>query len=252
MDRLSEEQKERYLRQIIIGEVGEEGQLRLLAGRVVVIGAGGLGSPAGYYLAASGVGTIGLVDDGEVELSNLQRQILHNTAGLGLPKVESAAKTLNALNPEVRVIPYHLRLDRANARAIIKDFDLVVSALDNLETRYLVNEICVELGKPLIEGGVSGFWGMVTTIIPGQGPCFECLFPKPVTTAGQPEGSAPIPVFSTTPGVIGTLQAHEALKLLLGVGTPLAGRLLFFDGKSGSFSEQEVRREPDCPCCSTL
>lgn len=247
---LTEAQRNRYQRQIIMEEVGEEGQMRLAAGRVLVVGAGGLGSAAAFYLAAAGVGTLGIIDDGEVELSNLQRQILHTTGRVGMPKAASAGLTLKALNPEIKINTYHLRLDKANAADLIGPYDIVVGALDNFETRYLVNETCVMLGKPLVEGGVRGFNGLLMTVLPGRGPCYCCVFPPAAPAGSQaPVSEEPIPVFATSPGVIGTLQAHEALKLLLKVGTPLVGRILFYDGLTGSFYEQEVKQAPNCPCC---
>lgn len=253
MSLLSEEQRERYQRQLLLPEIGEEGQLRLATGKVLIVGAGGLGSPAAFYLAAAGVGTIGIIDDGEIELSNLQRQILHTTPRIGMPKVDSAKLTLNALNPEVNIITYNTRLNSGNAREIIEGYDLVVSALDNLESRYLLNEACVALRKPLVEGGVRGFSGMLMTILPGEGPCYSCVFPRQISSqqdlAARTEA---IPMFATTPGVIGVLQAHEALKLLLKTGTPLVGKLLIYDGITSSFSELEVHREPDCEHCGSL
>ncbi|HHV35958.1 MAG TPA: HesA/MoeB/ThiF family protein [Syntrophomonadaceae bacterium] len=245
---ISTQDQERYARQIMIDEIGDEGQLRLARSKVLVVGAGGLGSASLYYLAAAGVGTIGVIDDQTVELSNLQRQILHTTARIGMPKVESAEITLQALNPEITVVPYHFRLEKSNARKLIAQYDLVVTALDNEETRHLVNETCVNLHKPLVEGGVQGFLGRLTTIIPGEGPCYACMFPD----TGGKSSEDPFPMFATSPGVIGVLQAHEALKLLLEIGTPLVGRLLFYDGLSTSFYELEVQRAPECPCCGNF
>lgn len=250
---LSEKDRERYMRQMIIDGFGEEGQLRLAAGKVLVVGAGGLGSAAVYYLAAAGVGTIGIIDDQNVELSNLQRQILHNTGSIGMPKVESAKKTLIALNPEIEVVPYHFRLTIANARELVEKYDIVVAALDNEETRYLVNENCVALRKPLVEGGVRGFHGRLMTILPGVGPCYACVFPPSrhdgETVLGE---SSALPMLGTSPGIIGVLQAHEVLKLLLNMGKPLVGRMLFYDGLSTGFHELEVRRAADCPCCGSM
>lgn len=243
---ISDQDRERYSRQIMINEIGEEGQLRLASSKVLVVGAGGLGSPVSYYLAAAGIGTIGIIDDQEVELSNLQRQILHTTARIGMPKVESAKITLQALNPEITVVPYHFRLEKSNARKLIAQYELVVTALDNEETRHLVNKTCVNLHKPLVEGGVQGFLGRLTTIIPGEGPCYACMFPD---TGGKKNSEGAFPMLGTSPGVIGVLQAHEALKLLLKIGTPLVGRLLFYDGLTTNFHELEVQRAPECPCC---
>ncbi len=250
---LSAEQRERYQRQLFLPEIGEEGQLRLKKGRVLIAGAGGLGSPVAFYLAAAGVGTIGIIDDGEIELSNLQRQILHTTPRLGMPKVDSAKLTLNALNPDVNIVALRTRLTASNAREIVEEYDLVVSALDNLESRSTLNEACVALRKPLVEGGVRGFSGMLMTILPGTGPCYSCVFPRKAFSQREfSEESEALPVFATTPGVIGALQANEALKLLLGIGSPLVGKILFFDGLTASFSELEVQREPDCECCGSL
>ncbi|MGB9791620.1 MAG: HesA/MoeB/ThiF family protein [Thermacetogeniaceae bacterium] len=253
VSKLSEEQRERYQRQILLPEISEEGQLVLGNRRVLIVGAGGLGSPAAFYLAAAGVGTIGIIDDGEIELSNLQRQILHTTQRIGMPKVDSARLTLNALNPEVNIVTYKTRLTASNAKEIIEGYDLVVGALDNLESRYILNEACVALRKPLVEGGVRGFSGMLMTILPGEGPCYSCVFPRRTFSQRDSAGEAePIPMFATTPGVIGVLQANEALKLLLGIGTPLVGKILFFDGLAASFNELEVHREPDCECCGSV
>lgn len=250
---LKEQERERYSRQLIIDGFGEEGQERLAAGKVLVVGAGGLGSAAAYYLAAAGVGTIGIIDDQDVELSNLQRQILHDTGRIGMSKAESAKMTLSALNPEIEVIPYDFRLTAANARELVERYDIVVAALDNEETRYLINEVCVTLRKPLVEGGVLGFSGRLMTVLPGVGPCYACVFPPSRRVGGEePDAGGPLPVLSTSPGIIGVLQAHEVLKLLLKVGNPLVGRMLFFDGMSTSFHELEVKRAGDCPCCSLL
>lgn len=250
---MNEQERERYSRQMIINGFGEEGQQRLAAGKVLVVGAGGLGSAAAYYLAAAGVGTIGIIDDQDVELSNLQRQILHNTGRIGMSKAESAKKTLNALNPEIEVVPYDFRLTAASARELVGKYDIVVAALDNEETRYLVNEACVALRKPLVEGGVAGFCGRLMTVLPGVGPCYACVFPPSRHDGGKKPGAGgPLPVLGTSPGVIGVLQAHEVLKLLLKMGNPLVGRMLFYDGLSTAFHELEVKRAEDCPCCSML
>lgn len=249
----SDQERERYSRQMMIDGFGEEGQLRLASGRVLVVGAGGLGSPVAYYLAAAGVGTLGIIDDQQVELSNLQRQILHSTSRIGMPKVESAKKTLSDLNPEIKVNPYNFRLTAVNAKELIERYDIVVNALDNEETRYLVNEACVALQKPLVEGGVEGFHGRLMTILPGKGPCYACVFPPVRHNAViASEQGGPLPMLSTSPGIIGVLQAHEVLKLLLKQGEPLVGRLLFYDGLTTSFYELKVRRAADCPCCGHL
>lgn len=250
---ISNEDRERYSRQIIISEIGEEGQMRLSRGKILVVGAGGLGSAVLYYLAAAGVGTIGVIDDQDVELSNLQRQILHTTPRIGMSKVESASITLHALNPGITINPYHCRLEPSNAEEIVSQYDLVVSALDNEETRYLVNDTCIKLNKPMVEGGVQGFHGRLMTIVPGESPCYACVFPRS-RNAGNKQNTVHgfFPMMATSPGVIGVLQAHEALKILLKTGTLLVGRILFYDGLTTAFHELEVRRAPDCPCCGKL
>ncbi|MDD2556315.1 MAG: HesA/MoeB/ThiF family protein [Syntrophaceticus sp.] len=240
--------KERYSRQIMIKEIGEDGQIRLAGSKVLVVGAGGLGSAVLYYLAAAGIGTIGIIDDQDVELSNLQRQILHTTSRIGMPKVESARIALQALNPEITVVPYHLRLEKPNAKKLIEQYDIIVTALDNEETRHLVNENCVDMRKPLVEGGVQGFLGRLSTIIPGEGPCYVCMSPIP-DVRPKKNSETLFPMFSTTPGVIGVLQANEALKLLLKIGTPLVGRILFYDGLASCFEELNVQQVQECPCC---
>jgi len=251
---ISNQDRERYERQIMLEEIGEQGQLRLAKSRVLVVGAGGLGSPVLYYLAAAGVGTIGVVDDQDVELSNLQRQIIHSTARIGMPKVLSAKQTLLALNPGINILPYHAHLDRSNAAELVSKFDVVISALDNEETRYLLNENCVSLRKPMVDGGVHGFYGRLLTVLPGKGPCYACVFPRKDKRPLKEQGSKdrPIPVFGTTPGVIGILQAQEALKILLDVGTTLVGKMLFYDGLTTTFQQLEVGRVKDCPCCGHL
>lgn len=251
---ISSQDRERYGRQIMLEEVGEQGQLRLAKSRVLVVGAGGLGSAVLYYLAAAGIGTIGVVDDQDVELSNLQRQILHSTARIGVPKVVSAKQTLLALNPGITIHPYHIRIDWTNAADLVSQFDLVISALDNEETRFLLNENCVSLRKPMVDGGVKGFYGRLLTILPGEGPCYACIFPHKDNRPFKEQGSEDraIPVFSTTPGIIGVLQAQEALKILLGVGKALVGKMLFYDGLTTTFQQLEVGRVSDCPCCGQL
>ncbi len=245
---LSESQVERYSRQLILPEVGGKGQEKLLRGRVLVVGAGGLGSPAAYYLAAAGVGTIGLVDSDSVDLSNLQRQILHASEDVGRPKTESAAEKLRALNPDVTVNTYQTRLGVENVREIIKDYDIVVDAVDNFAARYLLNDACVMEGKPMVEAGVLRFDGLLMTILPGEGPCYRCAFPDP-----PPPGAVPscqeAGVIGVAPGVMGVLQANEVIKLLLGVGRPLAGRILTFNALNCEFQEIEWKKNPDCPVC---
>lgn len=245
---LTENQIQRYSRQILLRQVGGKGQLRLLASRVLVVGAGGLGSPVALYLAAAGVGTIGLVDNDSVDLSNLQRQILHSTRDLDRPKVQSAKESLEALNPEVRVETHQLRLDKDNVMDLINRYDLVIDGVDNFPARFLLNDACVMAGKPLVEAGILRWDGMLMTIIPGQGPCYRCVFPEP-----PPPGAVPscqeAGVLGAVAGVIGVLQATEVLKLLLGVGETLQGRLLLFDALKTSFREVQVQRNPACPVC---
>jgi len=244
----TEEQIERYSRHIILPEVGGEGQRKLLASRVLIVGAGGLGSPAGLYLAAAGVGTIGIVDSDAVELSNLQRQVLHATSCLGKAKCLSAQDTMEDLNPDVRVVPYNERLTSANALRIIADYDVVLDGSDNFPTRYLVNDACVMAGKPLCHAGILRFEGQVTTIVPGAGPCYRCVYPEP-----PPPGLVPscqeAGILGVTAGVVGLLQATEAVKLILGIGHSLVGRLLLYSALDTGFREVRVPRRPDCAIC---
>ncbi|GMT97061.1 molybdopterin-synthase adenylyltransferase MoeB [Corallococcus caeni] len=246
---LSAEQKERYRRHLILPEVGEEGQARLLKSKVLLLGAGGLGSPAALYLAAAGVGTLGVVDADVVDLSNLQRQVMHTLERRGQPKVQSAKAALEALNPDVKVVPFQERLTTANVERILADFDLVLDGGDNFPTRYLLNDACVLMGKPNIHGSVFRFEGQVTTFLPGQGPCYRCLYPAPPPPELAPS-CAEAGVLGVLPGVIGMLQATEALKLLLGVGESLVGRLLTFDALGTRFQELKLRRDPECPVCA--
>ncbi|MFB3883386.1 MAG: molybdopterin-synthase adenylyltransferase MoeB [Armatimonadota bacterium] len=248
MIEFSEEQVERYSRHIILPEVGGAGQSRLLRAKVLLIGAGGLGSPVGLYLAAAGVGHIGIVDSDVVEISNLQRQVLHATADVGRPKCLSARDTMTAINPDVEVAPYHLRLTSETILDVIGDYDVVVDGADNFPTRYLVNDACVMAGKPLAHAGILRFEGQVTTIVPGQGPCYRCLYPDP-----PPPGLVPscqeAGILGATAGVIGTIQATEVLKLILGIGDLLVGRLLLYSGLEMTFRVVRVARQLDCPVC---
>ena len=245
----TEEQIRRYSRQILLQEVGGKGQKKLLAARVLVVGAGGLGSPAALYLAAAGVGTIGIIDADAVDLSNLQRQILHSTKDLDRLKAFSAQDRMQELNPDVRVIPYPIRLGAENAREIIGDYDLVVEGSDNFPTKFLINDACVMLGKPLVMGGLLRFEGQLYVILPKRGPCYRCIFRHP-----PPPGLIPscqeAGILGAVAGVLGTLQAVEGLKILLGVGEPLSGKILLFDALEGGFKAVSVRRDPDCPICS--
>ena len=244
----SDEQIQRYSRQIILPDVGGKGQRKLLESKVLLVGAGGLGSPAGYYLAAAGVGTLGFVDFDVVDLSNLHRQILHNTERVGQPKTVSAAQTIAQLNPDVRVIQHQERLTSENAFQIFEPYDVVVDGSDNFPAKYLANDACVLLGKPLVLGAVFQFDGQVSVFLPHQGPCYRCIFPEP-----PPPGSVPscqeAGVFGAVPGVIGTIQAVETVKLLLALGESLAGRLLIYDGLMGEFLEVKIQQNPDCLVC---
>jgi sulfur-carrier protein adenylyltransferase/sulfurtransferase len=239
----------RYSRHLLIPEVGEEGQLKLLDSKVLLIGAGGLGSPASLYLAAAGVGRIGIVDADVVDESNLQRQIVHSTESLGEPKVESAKHAIEALNPDVQVVAYKERLTSENIERILADgWDVIVDGADNFPTRYLVNDASVWHGIPVVHGSIYRFEGQTTVFKPREGPCYRCLFPTPPPPELAPscaEGG----VLGVLPGVIGSLQASEALKLALDIGEPLIGRLLLFDALSAEFTEVKLRRDPDCPVC---
>lgn len=245
---LSHEEVSRYSRHLLLPEVTIEGQKRLKAGRVLLVGAGGLGSPAALYLAAAGVGTIGLVDFDVVDESNLQRQILHDTRWVGRPKVESARDRLQALNPHVDVVLFGERLTSENALRIIEGFDVVVDGSDNFATRYLTNDACFLLGKPNVYGSIFRFEGQVSVFHPEKGPCYRCLYPSP-PPPGLVPSCAEGGVLGVLPGVIGCLQATEAIKLILGVGQPLVGRLVLYDALDLVFRELKLRRDPSCPLC---
>jgi len=245
----SAEQAQRYSRHLLIPEVGEAGQHKLLASKILLIGAGGLGSPAAYYLASAGVGQLGIVDSDVVDLTNLQRQILHSTERIGEPKVESAKRTLEALNPDVKVVAYQERLASANIDRIIKDYDVVVDGADNFPTRYLLNDASIKHRIPVVHGSIYRFEGQVTVFKPFEGPCYRCLFPEPPPPELSPS-CAEAGVLGVLPGVIGTIQATEALKLVLGIGDSLVGRYLLYDALDGSFREVRLRRDPECPVCS--
>jgi len=247
-NRLTDEEIERYSRHILLPDVGGRGQVKLKESSVLVVGAGGLGSPAALYLAAAGVGRIGLIDHDVVDRSNLQRQVLHDTADVGRPKVESARDRLSAINPNVTVEPYHQRLDASNVMQLISQYDVVVNGVDNFPARYLLNDACVMARKPLVEAGILRFDGMLTTIKPGEGPCYRCIFPAP-PPAGSVPSCSEAGVLGALAGVMGSLQAMEVLKVLLCVGEPLVGRLLMFDGARAQFREIEWVRNPKCPVC---
>jgi len=246
---LSASERERYQRHLTLVEIGAAGQEKLKAARVLVVGAGGLGSPAALYLAAAGCGTLGLLDCDRVELSNLQRQVLFDSSAIARSKAEAGRERLASLNPEIRVVAHALELKAANVRAVFKDYDLVLDGTDRLATRYLVNDACVILGLPLVSAAIHRFEGQIMTYVPGQGPCYRCVFPQ------APEGGvancAQAGVLGVLPGVLGTLQATEAIKLITGVGDPLIGRLLTYDALEMRFHEFRVARRPDCAVCGT-
>jgi molybdopterin/thiamine biosynthesis adenylyltransferase/rhodanese-related sulfurtransferase len=246
---LTADQVKRYSRHIMLPEVGEVGQGKLLDAKVLFIGAGGLGSPSSMYLAAAGVGTLGLVDDDVVDESNLQRQLLHNVERLGIPKVESARKTLQLLNPDVKVIGHQARLSSENVLEIIGGYDLIVDGADNFPTRYLLNDAALKLGKPVVHASIFRFEGQVTTFLPTSGPCYRCLYPDP-----PPPGMAPscqeAGVLGVLPGLVGTMQANEAIKIILGIGETLSGRLLVLDALATKFRTLKLRKDPHCRVCS--
>ncbi|MFQ5575905.1 MAG: molybdopterin-synthase adenylyltransferase MoeB [Anaerolineae bacterium] len=247
---LNDEQRARYSRHTIMPEVGDEGQLKLLDAKVLLIGAGGLGSPAAIYLAAAGVGTIGLVDFDVVDTSNLQRQIIHRLEAVDRPKVESARQTIAQLNPDVKVIGHQTQLTSHNALDIIAGYDLVLNGSDNFPTRYLVNDACVLLGKPLIDASIFRFDGNITVYDTAHGsPCYRCLYPDP-PPPGEVPSCAEGGVLGVLPGIIGSLQAVEAIKLILGIGSPLLGRSLQYDALEAEFREFKIRKDPHCPVCS--
>jgi molybdopterin/thiamine biosynthesis adenylyltransferase len=244
---LDSTQLDRYSRHIIMDEIGPEGQQKLLEGSAVVVGAGGLGAPVIQYLAAAGVGRIGIVDDDVVERSNLQRQIIHKDSDVGRPKVESAAEFVADLNPDVEVETYHQRLGPADAESLVSDYDVVVDCSDNFPTRYLLNDACRIHGVPLAHGAIYKFEGQVTTILP-DGPCYRCLFPEAPEPGTVPD-CATTGVLGVLPGTVGCIQATEAMKLLLEKGEPLEGRLLFYDAMEMSFETVPYQQKPDCPAC---
>jgi molybdopterin/thiamine biosynthesis adenylyltransferase len=244
---LSEEQVRRYSRHLILAEIGGSGQRKLLNGKVLLVGAGGLGSPAALYLAAAGVGTLGIVDFDVVDLSNLQRQILHHVRDVGRPKVESAVDTIADLNPDVKVVPYREALSSSNVRQIFSEYDVIVNGSDNFPTRYLANDACVFLKKPLVDGSIFKFEGQTTVFLPGRG-CYRCLYPAP-PPPGLVPSCAEAGVLGVICGVIASIQGVETIKLLLGLGDPLVGRLVFFDALSMEFRQVKFRRDPDCPVC---
>jgi len=246
---LSAEQRERYSRHLLLPEVGIEGQQKLLDAKVLLLGAGGLGSPTALYLAAAGVGTLGIVDDDVVDLSNLQRQVIHSSERVGASKVDSAEQTIKALNPDVNVRKYAVRLGSANIMDILPDYDIVVDGLDNFPTRYLLNDASVRLQIPVVSAAILGFEGQLSVFKPYDGPCYRCLFPVPPPAELAPSCGAN-GVLGVLPGTMGLLQATEVIKLILGEGDPLIGRLLMYDALAATVSEVKVRRDPECPICS--
>ncbi|HYH91200.1 MAG TPA: molybdopterin-synthase adenylyltransferase MoeB [Solirubrobacteraceae bacterium] len=246
---LTPQQKERYGRHLLLPEIGAEGQAKLLDAKVLLLGAGGLGSPTALYLAAAGVGTLGIVDDDDVDLSNLQRQVIHTTDRIGTPKVESAAATIAALNPDVEVVQYRTRLDASNIMEIIDGYDVIVDGVDNFPTRYLLNDATVRLGIPVVSASILGFDGQLSVFAPHEGPCYRCLYPVPPPAELAPSCGAN-GVLGVLPGTMGLLQATEVVKLVTGAGDPLVGRLLLYEALGASFTELKVRRDPECPICS--
>jgi molybdopterin/thiamine biosynthesis adenylyltransferase len=245
----TDEQIKRYSRHIILSEVGGTGQTKLLQSKVLLLGAGGLGSPAAFYLAAAGVGTIGLIDDDEVDLSNLQRQILHSTADVGRPKVDSATDTLKGINPDVDVGTYQARLTSENVMEIIADYDVIIDGCDNLPTRYLLNDASVFAGKPVVHGSIFQFEGQVTVFDPVNGPCYRCLYPEPPPPEMVPSCQE-AGVIGVLPGIIGSLQAVEVIKVILGIGEPLVGKLLLYNALNQDFRKLTLRKDESCPVCS--
>ena len=246
---LTPEQKSRYSRHLLLPEVGLEGQLKLLNSKVLLLGAGGLGSPTALYLAAAGVGTLGIVDDDVVDVSNLQRQVIHNEETLGQSKVESAAAAIAKLNPDVKVEKYATRLDASNIMEIIEGYDVIVDGVDNFPTRYLLNDATVRLKIPVVSASILGFDGQLAVFAPYEGPCYRCLYPTPPPAELAPSCGAN-GVLGVLPGTMGLLQATEVIKLVTESGDPLIGRLLLYDALATSFTELKVRRDPDCPICS--
>ena len=246
---LTAEQRERYSRHLLIPEIGLEGQMKLLDARVLLLGAGGLGSPAALYLAAAGVGTLGIVDNDVVDLSNLQRQVAHSNDRIGVPKVDSAEIAINEINPDVKVEKHAVRLDASNIMEIIEGWDIIVDGVDNFPTRYLLNDATVRLQIPVVSAAILGFEGQLSVFSPYEGPCYRCLFPQPPPAELAPSCGAN-GVLGVLPGTMGLLQATEVVKLVIGAGDPLIGRLLMYDALAATTTELKVRRDPECPICS--
>jgi sulfur-carrier protein adenylyltransferase/sulfurtransferase len=246
---LTGEQRERYSRHLLVPEIGLEGQTKLLESKVLLLGAGGLGSPTALYLAAAGVGTLGVVDDDDVDLSNLQRQVIHTTDRIGTPKVDSAETAIKAINPDVEVVKYKTRLDASNIMDIIDGYDVIVDGVDNFPTRYLLNDATVRLDIPVVSASILGFDGQLSVFKPHDGPCYRCLYPVPPPAELAPSCGAN-GVLGVLPGTMGLLQATEVVKLVTGAGEPLVGRLLLYEALGATFTELKVRRDPECPICS--
>jgi molybdopterin/thiamine biosynthesis adenylyltransferase/rhodanese-related sulfurtransferase len=246
---LTKEQRERYSRHLLVPEIGLDGQMALLEAKVLLLGAGGLGSPTALYLAAAGVGTIGIVDDDVVDLSNLQRQVIHTTDRIGVAKVDSAEEAVKAINPDVNVVKYKTRLDASNIMEIIEGYDVIVDGVDNFPTRYLLNDATVRLDIPVVSASILGFDGQLSVFKPHDGPCYRCLYPVPPPAELAPSCGAN-GVLGVLPGTMGLLQATEVVKLVTGAGEPLVGRLLLYEALGASFTELKVRRDPECPICS--
>ncbi len=246
---LTPEQRERYSRHMLVPEIGIEGQQKLLDAKVLLLGAGGLGSPSALYLAAAGVGTLGIVDDDVVDLSNLQRQVIHSTQRVGIPKVESAEESIHALNPDVNVVKYPVRIDASNIVEIIQDYDVIVDGVDNFPTRYLLNDATVRLKIPVVSASILGFDGQLSVFKPYEGPCYRCLFREPPPAELAPSCGAN-GVLGVLPGTMGLLQATEVVKLIVGIGEPAIGRLLLYDALGATLTEVKVHRDPECPICS--
>jgi sulfur-carrier protein adenylyltransferase/sulfurtransferase len=245
---LTREQRLRYSRHTLLSEVGVEGQLKMLNAKVLLLGAGGLGAPTALYLAAAGIGTIGIVDDDVVDESNLQRQVIHNMERVGMAKSHSARIAIEALNPDVEVIEHNLRLDASNILEIIEPYDIIVDGADNFPTRYLLNDASVRLRKPVVSASILGFDGQASTFVPYEGPCYRCLYPVPPPPELAPSCGAN-GVLGVMAGVMGLLQANEVIKLVVGIGEPLIGRLLLYESLGTRFTELKVRRDPECPIC---
>ncbi len=252
MEKLTSKQKERYARHLVLQEAGEEGQKKLLAGRVLIIGAGGLGSPAAMYLAAAGVGTLGIVDADSVDLSNLQRQIAHGTEDIGKAKVESVKETINKMNPDVTVHTYQEFAEEENILYLLENYDFIIDATDNFTTKFLINDACVRSEKPFCHAGILGFQGQLMTYVPGRGPCYRCIFKEPPSEGAVPD-CRQVGIIGAMAGVIGSLQAMEALKYLLGAGELLTGKLLTYDALKMQFRTVKLPRHvPDCAACGKL